>query len=109
MYTAYTLRSMNTAVVNIKVRADVKKQAQKVAEGMGLSLSTAINGFLKHFVKTKTITFGIEEEPSEWMIKELKKSKEDIKAGRVISFKDWQEEFGYLNKLIDNDKKSKRH
>lgn len=74
---------MQTAVINVKVRSDIKKQAQKVAEELGLSLSAAINGFLRHFVKTKTVTFGIEEEPSEWMIHELAKSKKNIEKGLV--------------------------
>ncbi len=74
---------MNTAVVNVKVHKDVKKQAQKVAAEMGVSLSALINGFLKRLIKTKTVRFSTREEPSAWMIKELKKSREDIKAGRI--------------------------
>lgn len=74
---------MNTAVINIKTNPQTKKQAQKVVEEMGLSLSGVINGFLKQLVKTKEIHFNLLEEPSEYMIQALKEAKEDIKAGRV--------------------------
>jgi len=100
---------MNTAVINIKTEPQVKKQAQVVAEKMGISLSSLINGFLRHVIKTKTVTFTAREEPSPWLIKALKESREDIKAGRLISFKDWEEEERYLNRLIANDKKSGRN
>lgn len=74
---------MNTAVVNVKVNPETKRQAQKVVEELGLSLSSVINGFLKQLIRTRTITFSTSEEPSEYMVKALKKSEEDIKAGRV--------------------------
>lgn len=74
---------MNTAVVNIKMNPEVKKQAQEVAEELGLSLSAVINGFLKQLIRTKTLTFSASEEPSEYMIKALKKSEGDLRKGRV--------------------------
>jgi len=100
---------MNTAVINIKTEPQVKKQAQVVAEKMGISLSSLINGFLRHLIKTKTVTFTAREDPSPWLIQALKESREDIKAGRVISFKTWEEENRYLDKLIADDKKSRRN
>ncbi len=87
----------------------VKKKAQKVARELGLNLSGLINGFLKQIIRTKTVTFSsASEEPSEYLMQALKESAEDIKAGRVISFKDLEEESDYLDKLIVNDKKSRQ-
>ena len=100
---------MNTAVINIRTDAQVKKQAQKVAGELGMSLSGLVNGLLKHVIKTKTVTFTAREDPSPWLIQALKESREDIKAGRVISFKTWEEENRYLDKLIADDKKSRRN
>lgn len=74
---------MNTAVVNIKVNPKVKKEAQKVAGKLGFSLSSIINGYLKQLIRTQAVSFSLSEEPSEYMIKALKKSRADIKAGRV--------------------------
>lgn len=74
---------MQTSVINIKTNTDTKKQAQKIAGDLGLSLSAVLNGFLKQFVRTKAVSFNLSEEPSEYFIKSLKESAEDIKAGRV--------------------------
>lgn len=94
---------MNTAVINIRVNSTVKKQAQQTAEKMGLSLSDVINGFLRHLIKTKTVTFSAREEPSPYLIKALKESMKDIKAGRVTSFKSIDEARAYVDKLIAED------
>lgn len=99
---------MNTAVVNVKVDPQVKQEAQKVAKELGISLSGVINGFLKHLIRTKSIHFSLNEEPSDYLIRSLKESREDIKAGRVVSFASPEEEFRYLDKLIANDKKRKQ-
>lgn len=98
---------MNTTVVNVKVNLEVKKKAQKVAEELGFSLSGLINGYLKNLIKTKTVHFSLKEEPNEYFIKSMKEAEEDVKAGWVISFNNWEEEEKYLQKLIDNDKKHK--
>ena len=100
---------MNTAVINIKINPQVKKDAQKVAGKLGLSLSSLINGYLRQLIKTKTVTFSLREEPSEYMIQALKESRKDIKAGRVISFKKHNDALDYLDKIIADEKKSKQN
>ncbi len=82
---------MNTAVINIKVEPNVKKKAQNVAGRLGLSLSALINGYLRQLIKTETVVFSTKEEPTAYMIKALKEAEEDIKAGRVTSFKSGKE------------------
>ncbi len=90
---------MNTAVINIKTEPQVKAQAQRVARDLGLSLSSLINGFLKQLVKTKKVTFSLEEEPTPYLIKILKKADKDIKAGRVSpGFKTGEEAVAWLEK-----------
>lgn len=98
---------MNTAVINIKTQPETKLKAQAVAENLGMSLSSLINGFLKQLIKTKKVEFSATEEPSPWMIKMLKESEKDIKAGKYISFANSDKEIAYLEKLISHDKKSK--
>ena len=100
---------MNTAVINIKINPQVKKDAQKVAGKLGLSLSSLINGYLRQLIKTKTVTFSLREEPSEYKIQALKESRKDIKAGRVISFKKPNDALDYLDKIIADEKKSKQN
>ena len=102
---------MNTAVINIKVDPKVKSKAQNIASELGFSLSSLINGYLKNLVKTKTVHFSLKsnEEPSEYMIKALKRSEEDRIAGRVSpSFSNARNAIKWLNdsksRLINGDK-----
>ena len=98
---------MNTTVINIKTDSKVKAQAQKVASELGFSLSALINGYLNQLVKTKTVHFSaLEETPSEYMIQALRESEEDRKAGRYKSFDSADQALAYLDKIIDESKKS---
>lgn len=99
---------MNTVIVNVKVDPNIKRQAQKVAGEMGLSLSALVNGFLKHLVKTKTVTFSASEEPTPYLLRVLKESKEDIKAGRVISFKNPKDALSHLDTMISDEQKRRK-
>lgn len=97
---------MNTASILIKTDPQIKVRAQKTAQMLGLSLTSIINHYLKHFINTKTIAFNTDEErPSQYLIDALKKSEADVKAGRVITFKNAKEEFDYLDKEIADEKR----
>ncbi len=75
---------MNTAVINIKIEPVVKREAQKIAEELGFSLSSLINSYLRQIIRTKTIFVStVKEEPSEYLLESLKESKKDIEKGRV--------------------------
>lgn len=81
---------MNSSVINIKIDAKLKNDAQAVASELGFNLSSLIKAYLKSLVQTKTIHFSSpEEEPSEYLLDMLRKSAEDIKSGRISpAFKD---------------------
>ena len=101
---------MNTAIVNIKVDPKTKKEAQKVAEELGVSLSSLIKAYLKEIIRTKTVTFSAaSEEPSEWLIKTLRESEADRMAGRVGSFESVDDAIGHLDKMIKNEENSKKN
>ena len=92
---------MNTAVINIKTEIVTKKQAQKVASELGLSLSSLINAYLKQLVKTRRVEFDLGEEPSEYLKAVIKRAEENYKKGNVSpAFKTgekavkWLEEHG---------------
>lgn len=76
---------MSYAVVVTKIDPQTKKEAQDTAEKLGLSLSAVIKAFLKQFVRTKTVTFSVEEEeiPSEYLIKSIKQAEKDRKEGKA--------------------------
>jgi antitoxin component of RelBE/YafQ-DinJ toxin-antitoxin module len=60
----------------------VKKEAQKTAKELGLSLSAIVTGLLKEFTRKKTITF-MSEELTPYAKAQLKKAREDRKAGKA--------------------------
>ncbi|KKR86352.1 hypothetical protein A2875_00775 [Candidatus Gottesmanbacteria bacterium RIFCSPHIGHO2_01_FULL_46_14] len=75
---------MNTAVVNVKVDPKIKKQAQKVAEALGLSLSSVVNAYLRQLIKTRRVEFSdVRLEPTPYTKRMLRQSEKDIKAGYV--------------------------
>jgi addiction module RelB/DinJ family antitoxin len=99
---------MNTSSILVKTDPKIKEKAQKTAEEMGISLTSVINHYLKHFIKTRAITFTAEEEiPTKYMLDSLKQSEEDVKAGRVISFKTRRDELAYLDNEIENERKKR--
>lgn len=94
---------MNTASILIKTDPQIKEKAQKTAEEMGISLTSVINRYLRHFIQTKSITFTATEEiPSQYMIDSLKQSEDDYTKGRVVSFEDGKDALSYLNTLSKN-------
>lgn len=99
---------MNTAVINIKTQPETKIKAQAIAKELGLNLSSIINGYLTQLIKTKTVAFSVSEEPTKYLIKMLKKSQEDIKAGRVLSFERAEDAEKYFEKLIAADERKNK-
>lgn len=99
---------MNTAVINIKTDPKVKKDAQKIAAQLGFSLSALLNGYLRHFLKTKSVHFSLNEEPTPYLLDMLRESEEDRLAGSVLSMSNPKEELKYLDKLITKKYKLKR-
>jgi len=71
----------NTTNLNIRVDAELKRQAERVFSELGLSLSSAMNIFLKNSVRYGGIPFEMRlEEPNEITIKAI----EDVEAGRNL-------------------------
>lgn len=101
------MTTMETAVINIKIDSKTKIQAQRVAAGLGFSLSSLINGYLRQLIRVKAISFNLtNEEPSEYLVQALKESEADRKTGRFTSFRSADEALGFLDKIIDENKKN---
>ena len=92
---------MNT-VINIKTDLKVKKEAQKTAKELGLSLSAVLNAYLRQFVYNKTLFVSSKYEmPSDFLISALKESRKDLKTGRVKKMNQ-KEAIDTLDKIIKN-------
>jgi addiction module RelB/DinJ family antitoxin len=99
---------MNTTSLHIKIEPDIKKQAQKTADDLGLSLSAVTKALLKQFIRTKRLSVDVRdmpEIPNARTRQVLKQAEEDIKAGRTIKFKNIDEAIAYIDSLIADDKR----
>lgn len=93
---------MNTATINIKTNPQIKKEAMLLAKEFGFNLSSVINAYLRDFIRTKKISFSIDnEEPSEYLIQALKESEADRKAGRFSTFDTPEEAISHFKSLSD--------
>ena len=54
LLTKYILCSMNT-VISVKVDQEVKDEAQALAKGVGLTLSSLVNSYLRQIIVTRRI------------------------------------------------------
>ena len=75
---------MYMAQINVRVDNDVKRNAEQTFNDIGLSMSTAINIFLKTVVRENRIPFELSADPfySQENIAELEKRVSDIRSGK---------------------------
>lgn len=73
------------AQISLHVDDDVKRNAEIALNDIGLSMSAAINIFLKKIAREKRIPFELSADPfySESNIKYLEKIVNDIKSGKA--------------------------
>jgi addiction module RelB/DinJ family antitoxin len=95
---------MNTTSLHIKIEPEVKAEAQKAAEEIGLSLSAVTKVLLKQFVRTRRLSVGEEEIPNAYLRASLEQTRKDIEAGRTHVFKDAEEWLAYIDSLIEHDR-----
>ena len=72
----------NTTNINIRVDADLKRQAEQIFSELGLNLSSAMNIFLKNSVRYGGIPFELRlDEPNEI----TKRAIDDVESKRNLS------------------------
>ena len=73
------------AQISLRVDDDVKRGAEQTFDDIGLSMSAAINIFLKKVARERRIPFELSADPfySESNIHYLEKKMEDYKTGRL--------------------------
>ena len=68
------------SAINIQVDSETKKEATNILNDLGLSMSTAINLFLKQVIKTDGLPFQVKNhKPSREMRRALKEAEDIIK------------------------------
>ena len=85
-------------MINIKADKEVKERAQRIAEELGLPLSTVINAYLKEFIRNREVKFSIEPQLNPEIERLLKQASKDYKQGKNISpaFSDPDKMLSYL-------------
>lgn len=90
---------MNYAIVATKIDPKIKKEAMATAQSLGIPLSVVIKGLLKQFIRTKTVTFSQDEEPSEYLKSMIKQAEKDLKAGKASpTFDNAKDAIAFLEK-----------
>lgn len=74
---------MKKAVINFKTDEKTKKEAQKVANDMGITLSTVLNASLRDFIEKKSVTISLE--PTAYLKKVIQEVEKDINESKNIS------------------------
>ena len=75
------------AQICLSIDDDVKREAERVCEDMGMSMSTAVNIYLKRLGRERRIPFEVMAEPF-WSSENaaiLDRRIADIRAGRNVS------------------------
>ena len=74
---------MDTTLL-IKTKKSLKVDAQKVAEELGVPLTTVINSFLKQFVREREITLSIDTyTPTPYLVKIIKEAHAEYRKGET--------------------------
>lgn len=87
-------------VINIKADREVKKNAQKLAEELGLSLSDVMNAALRNFIRTREVYVSAVPHMTPELEKLLSVVERDIEQNKNFSpvFTSADEALAYLDK-----------
>ncbi len=96
---------MNTTSLHIKIEADMKKEAQKTAQDLGLSLSAVMKALLKQFIRTKKLSVELPEIPNAHLRKILENELEG-EGEKGISFASTKDALAYLDQEIADEKRT---
>lgn len=68
--------------VNIKIDSAVKKEAQKMAEELGLSLSSVVNAILKQFARTGELELSSAPKITPYLEELILEARKDYAEGK---------------------------
>jgi len=72
-------------VISLKIDAETKEAAQKIAKSVGLNLSSLINSYLKQVVATRRIELYAPEEMTPKLEKLITSIEADLERGENLS------------------------
>ena len=77
---------MAQTLVNFRIDEETKKEMEELCNELGITISAALNIFIKKMIREKRIPFEVSIDPfySESNIKALEKSIEQLKENNVV-------------------------
>jgi addiction module RelB/DinJ family antitoxin len=84
------------AVINLKIDPELKEQAAKTADKLGISISAVLNNELRRFTAEQSVVFEVPEAPNAATAKQLAASRKAIEAGDYHRFDDNQDSLDFL-------------
>jgi len=76
---------MSKTLVSIKLDANIKKEAQKAAEDLGLSLSAVVNATLREFVRSKELHVSADWRPTAYLTRVMERAERNYEEGKEVS------------------------
>jgi addiction module RelB/DinJ family antitoxin len=74
---------MKTSALSIKIDPKIKREAQKVANYLGFSLSAVINASLVNLIRSKTISYSLLS-PTPFLKQAINSARKDRACGKSI-------------------------
>lgn len=72
-------------LINIKTDVEVKRGIQKIAQELGIPLSTIVNAYFKRLLRERRVDFALPLRPNKKTAKLLRQAREDYKKSKNIS------------------------
>jgi antitoxin component of RelBE/YafQ-DinJ toxin-antitoxin module len=79
------MKTLDKAIINIKVNKALKREAQDLADEIGVPLTTVITASLKEFVRSRSLTVSAFPRLKPEIEKELSEAIADYRKGKNIS------------------------
>ncbi len=76
---------MHTAVIHLKTKKDLKRRAERLAEGLGLTLTGLINLNLSQLVQSSELTVALQPKPNQKTAERLLRLKREADADKNLS------------------------
>jgi antitoxin component of RelBE/YafQ-DinJ toxin-antitoxin module len=77
--------TLDKTIINLKVNKDLKREAQELADEIGVPLTTVITANLKEFVRSRSLTVSAFPRLKPEIEKELGEAIADFKHGKNVS------------------------
>jgi addiction module RelB/DinJ family antitoxin len=92
---------MSSTLLTVRMDTKIKKQAAKVAESLGFTLSSVVNGYLRQLIKQKRVDFSESYEPTPYLERMIKQARKERAKGKGSPiFDNMSDALAWLNKQV---------